>query len=153
MGRYQPMVIGGGLTAIDTATERVVSFEALVRWERPGHGEVSPALFIPVAEAGGLIEAVDACVLRAACREAQSWEQALGVCVNISTVWLSDNRLGTISQIILGPVGRAHTVTSLLSSVDGHGRARRMGAGRTKITVAIRPGTMPRPKKTMAGMR
>ena len=93
------------MPAIDTATERVVSFEALVRWNRPGHGEVMPDLFIPVAEAGGLIEQIDAWVLEAACREAQSWEQALGVSVNVSPVWLSHGRLARLLLRVLDETG------------------------------------------------
>ncbi len=93
------------MPAIDTATERVVSFEALVRWNRPGQGEVMPDLFIPVAEAGGLIEQIDAWVLEAACREAQSWEQALGVSVNVSPVWLSHGRLARLLRRVLDETG------------------------------------------------
>ena len=93
------------MPAIDTATERVVSFEALVRWNRPGRGEVMPDLFIPVAEAGGLIEQIDAWVLEAACREAQSWEQALGVSVNVSPVWLSHGRLARLLRRVLDETG------------------------------------------------
>ncbi len=93
------------MPAIDTATEQVVSFEALVRWNRPGRGEVMPDLFIPVAEAGGLIEQIDAWVLEAACREAQSWEQALGVSVNVSPVWLSHGRLARLLRRVLDETG------------------------------------------------
>ncbi|WP_419728917.1 putative bifunctional diguanylate cyclase/phosphodiesterase [Lichenicola sp.] len=117
------------MPAIDTATEQVVSFEALVRWNRPGHGEVSPALFIPVAEAGGLIEQIDAWVLRAACLEAQSWEQALGVSVNVSTVWLSNNRLPNLLRRVLGETGlapnRLQIELSERSALDGDGNVRR----------------------------
>ena len=93
------------MPVIDTATEQVVSFEALVRWNRPGHGEVGPDLFIPVAEAGGLIEPIDTWVLRTACREAQSWEKALGVCVNVSAVWLSHGRLPNLLKRVLEETG------------------------------------------------
>ena len=117
------------MPAIDTATEQVVSFEALVRWNRLGHGEVSPALFIPVAEAGGLIEQIDAWVLRAACQEAQSWEQALGVSVNVSTVWLSNNRLPNLLRSVLGETGlapnRLQIELSERSALDQDGNVRR----------------------------
>ncbi len=93
------------LPVIDTATERVVSFEALVRWNRPGHGDISPELFIPCAEATGLIEQIDSWVLAAACREAQSWERALGVSVNISPVWISHNRLPALLGRVLEETG------------------------------------------------
>ena len=93
------------MPVIDTATERVVSFEALVRWNRPGHGDISPELFIPCAEATGLIEQIDSWVLAAACREAQSWERALGVSVNISPIWISHNRLPTLVRRVLEETG------------------------------------------------
>ncbi len=93
------------MPVIDTATEQVVSFEALVRWNRPGHGEMSPSLFIPVAEAGGLIEQLDAWVLHAACAEAASWQQALGVSVNVSPLWLSHGRLPKLLRRVLEQTG------------------------------------------------
>jgi diguanylate cyclase (GGDEF)-like protein len=93
------------LPVIDTATEQVVSFEALVRWNRPGHGDISPELFIPCAEAAGLIEQIDSWVLAAACHEAQSWERALGVSVNISPVWISHNRLPALLRRVLDATG------------------------------------------------
>ncbi len=93
------------MPVIDTATEQVVSFEALVRWNRPGHGEMSPGLFIPVAEAGGLIEQIDAWVLHAACTEAASWQQALGVSVNVSPLWLSHGRLPKLLRRVLEQTG------------------------------------------------
>ncbi len=93
------------LPVIETATEQVVSFEALVRWNRPGYGDISPELFIPCAEAAGLIEQIDSWVLNAACREAQSWERGLGVSVNISPVWLSHNRLPALLRRVLDETG------------------------------------------------
>lgn len=56
----------------DGALEAV---EALVRWEDPDHGLVSPAGFIPVAEETGLIEGIGAWVLDALCRQAAAWAQ------------------------------------------------------------------------------
>ncbi|MBC2806442.1 EAL domain-containing protein, partial [Rhizobium ruizarguesonis] len=47
---YQPL--------IDAATHAMTGVEALVRWNRPGHGPVSPELFIPIAETSGLIESL-----------------------------------------------------------------------------------------------
>jgi len=93
------------LPVIDTATEQAVSFEALVRWHRPGHGDVSPELFIPCAEHSGLIEQIDSWVLRAACREAHSWDRPLGVSVNISPAWISHDRLPALLRRVLDETG------------------------------------------------
>jgi len=64
---YQPirLITGGQLTG----------FEALVRWEHPTLGTVSPAMFIPIAEETGLIIELDRWVLRAACRQLKNWQQ------------------------------------------------------------------------------
>ena len=79
---YQPVV------AADSG--RIVSFEALVRWERPGFGLVGPAEFISIAEESGLILEIGAWVLEEACRQAASWatrwpDRRIGVAVNVSS--------------------------------------------------------------------
>ncbi len=50
--------------------------EALMRWERPGEGLISPEKFIPLAESGGLIEILGAWALRMACHQAKLWQEA-----------------------------------------------------------------------------
>ncbi|MFL5018707.1 MAG: EAL domain-containing protein [Rhizobium sp.] len=72
---YQPL--------IDAATHAMTGVEALVRWNRPGHGPVSPELFIPIAETSGLIESLGLFVLRKACETAKQWPN-LNVSVNVS---------------------------------------------------------------------
>ncbi|WP_053057803.1 EAL domain-containing protein [Rubrobacter aplysinae] len=69
--------------------------EALVRWERPGHGTVSPAEFIPVAEESGLIKPLGRQVLEEACRQTKAWQERYGweeltICVNVSPQQFSD---------------------------------------------------------------
>ncbi len=73
---YQPL--------LDSVTLDIEGFEALVRWEHPERGRISPAEFIPVAEASGLIVALGQWVLETACAEAASWDRPHRVAVNLS---------------------------------------------------------------------
>ena len=85
---YQPQV--------DVATGRMQAVEALLRWTDPQLGEVAPDRFIPVAEATGLILAVGAWVLDAACRQIGQWVRAgspLRVAVNLSAQQLRQTDL------------------------------------------------------------
>src|SRR5712692_3151611 len=75
---------------VDLDTGTVNELEALVRWERPGYGIVSPIAFIPIAEETGLIVPIGQWVLEEACRWAQRWQaftsshKPLIVSVNLS---------------------------------------------------------------------
>ena len=62
---YQPIIALG--------TDRVAGFEALVRWEHPERGLVSPGDFIPAAEESGLIIPLDLWVIKEACRQMHVW--------------------------------------------------------------------------------
>lgn len=79
---YQPIV--------SLNTGRIAGFEALVRWQHPARGFVSPAEFIPVAEEMGLIASIDTWVLRSACHQISIWQDkkladaSLTVSVNLS---------------------------------------------------------------------
>jgi diguanylate cyclase (GGDEF)-like protein len=75
---YQPQ--------IDVASGEIVGAEALMRWTRPGHGAVSPAVFIPVAEETGQIVSLGAWLLGEACHEAAAWPGPWHVAVNVSPV-------------------------------------------------------------------
>ena len=59
--------------SVDASSEDVTGFEALIRWDHPEHGPVSPAEFIPLAEEIGLINEIGEWVLRTACAEAAKW--------------------------------------------------------------------------------
>ncbi|WP_308013072.1 EAL domain-containing protein [Inquilinus sp. Marseille-Q2685] len=59
-------------------------FEALMRWRHPTRGEIAPSIFIPVAEASGLIAYLGEWALQDACRQAASWPWTAQVSVNIS---------------------------------------------------------------------
>ena len=74
---------------IDPTSNQVIGMEALLRWQRPGFGLVSPAVFIPIAEQTGLIVPIGAHVLNVACRQNKAWIDAgrppMCVSVNLST--------------------------------------------------------------------
>lgn len=77
---YQPKV--------ELATGQLCALEALLRWDRPGHGAVSPAVFVPVLESLGLIVAVGRWVIEAVCQQIGAWQRtaigAVEVSVNVS---------------------------------------------------------------------
>jgi diguanylate cyclase (GGDEF)-like protein len=64
--------------------ERLMAFEALIRWPHPEIGMISPVEFIPLAEETGLIVQIGEWVVREACRQAATWDGELSVAVNIS---------------------------------------------------------------------
>ncbi len=72
----------------DFKTRRLVGVEALVRWEHPKRGLVSPAEFIPIAERTGLIAEIDTWVMRQACQQMCLWQQA-GVALSFVAVNVS----------------------------------------------------------------
>lgn len=77
---YQPQ--------IDLSNGKVMGAEALIRWNHPIHGLVSPDTFIPLAEESGLINQISDWVLEDACRQLKTWNDAghnLKVAVNMST--------------------------------------------------------------------
>jgi diguanylate cyclase (GGDEF)-like protein/PAS domain S-box-containing protein len=64
----------------------IVAFEALIRWNHPLRGHITPSEFIPVAEDSGLIHQIGQWVLRSACKDAAGWPRPVGVAVNMSPV-------------------------------------------------------------------
>jgi EAL domain-containing protein (putative c-di-GMP-specific phosphodiesterase class I) len=75
---YQPL--------FDLDQNRICSFEALIRWNHPKRGLISPADFVPVAEDTGLIVPIGAWVIREACAQAAGWPGQIRVAVNVSPV-------------------------------------------------------------------
>lgn len=74
---------------VDPANSKIMSFEALLRWDHPTRGAVSPADFIDVAEEIGIIRQIDRWVMRKACEELAGWQRRFGrpdlrVSINIS---------------------------------------------------------------------
>jgi diguanylate cyclase len=82
--------------------ETMTGFEALLRWKHPVRGEISPAVFIPIAEETGTIMEIGDWVVKTACREAATWEQPLMVAVNVSAVQLyNPDFVQQLHQILL----------------------------------------------------
>jgi len=69
---------------ISARDQKLVGFEALLRWNHPQRGLVPPNVFIPVAEETGLMTAIGDWVIDEACRAAASWPEPLTVALNIS---------------------------------------------------------------------
>jgi diguanylate cyclase (GGDEF)-like protein len=83
---YQP--------TFDLRSQEVIGVEALLRWQHPERGLVSPQDFIPIAEGNGLIVLLGRWVLHEACRQAKAWHDdgyELGVAVNVSARQLDDD--------------------------------------------------------------
>ena len=94
---YQPI--------IDLRRNVVAGFEALARWTHPTMGSISPGVFIPIAEDGGLILPIGEWALREACTQAALWPEDLKVAVNLSPVQFSTPNLAEMIINILAETG------------------------------------------------
>jgi len=97
---YQPVV--------DLSTGSMVSAEALLRWEHPDRGQVSPAEFIPVAEETGLIVPIGIWVMEQACQQLVHWQSidpAMSVAVNLSVRQMAELEIIDQMKDILGRTG------------------------------------------------
>jgi diguanylate cyclase (GGDEF)-like protein len=94
---YQPVV--------STVDNRVTGFEALLRWNHPDRGYVSPGTFIPIAEESELIHRIGEWVLRRACSDAVNWPAGLTVAVNLSPVQFANQRLPKLVTQALATAG------------------------------------------------
>ncbi len=82
---YQPQ--------LDLGTNRLVGFEALIRWRHPVRGLVPPDDFIPLAEELNIISAIGDWVIEEACHEASSWRSELMVSLNVAAAQFSNGAL------------------------------------------------------------
>jgi diguanylate cyclase (GGDEF)-like protein/PAS domain S-box-containing protein len=98
---YQPLV--------DLQSNDITGFEALLRWNHPERGLISPAAFIPIAEETGLIIPLGEWVLRRACEETASWPGDVKVAVNLSPSQLKSRNLVQIVISALAASGMAAT--------------------------------------------
>ncbi|MDE2619821.1 MAG: EAL domain-containing protein [Sphingomonadales bacterium] len=90
---YQPIV--------SASTDTVIGVEALMRWSHPEFGDVSPAVFIPIAEETSLIIALGEWALRQACTEAMTWPGNIRVAVNVSPAQFAHpNFITSVTQAI-----------------------------------------------------
>ena len=118
---YQPIV--------DLADMRLVSTEALLRWDHPSRGAIPPSDFIPIAEESGLILPIGRWVLREACRQAREWQlrhgSSVAVSVNVSAHQVAGDGLAelvteTLRETGLGPGALTLEITEsvLLGNVE-----------------------------------
>jgi EAL domain-containing protein (putative c-di-GMP-specific phosphodiesterase class I) len=104
---FQPLV--------DTRTRKISGYETLLRWNRPGHGLVSPAVFISCAEDTGVIVPLGEWVIRRAIEEAANWRDPVKVAINLSPAQMRN--------------------PSLLSTVVGALAASRLDPSRLEIEI------------------
>ena len=85
---YQPVV--------HTGSERITGFEALLRWNHPTKGKLSPSKFVPIAEDCGLIASIGEWALRTACHDLANWPKTVRVAVNVSPLQFANPALPAI---------------------------------------------------------
>ena len=96
---YQPQ--------FDLEENRICSFEALIRWNHPKRGVISPADFVPIAEETGLIVPIGNWVIRRACAEAAHWPANVRVAVNVSPIQFHRGALHETILLALADTGLA----------------------------------------------
>jgi diguanylate cyclase (GGDEF)-like protein/PAS domain S-box-containing protein len=95
---YQPIV--------SLRTNRLVGFEALIRWQHPQQGLIPPVKFVPIAEETGLIAPIGNWILREACTQMRQWQKqfpdwpALTVNVNLSSKQFTPHLVDQVHQIL-----------------------------------------------------
>ena len=96
---YQPVV--------HTASEKIAGFEALLRWNHPTRGWLSPAKFVPIAEDAGIIAQIGEWALRTACQDLAQWPDSVRVAVNVSPLQFANPALPAIVTSALASAGVA----------------------------------------------
>jgi len=126
---------------------RISGAEALIRWQRPGHGLVSPAEFIPLLEETGLIVPVGAWVIATACRQIAAWSGhaagPLRIAVNVASRQFASDALEAVVVTALGETGIAPdllemeiTESALMADVDhAIDTLRKLKAGGVRISI------------------
>jgi diguanylate cyclase (GGDEF)-like protein len=94
---YQPI--------IDLATGGVSGVEALLRWNHPERGRLSPAAFMQVAEEIGLMAAIDAWVIETACAEATRWPGHVTIAINLSPPKFKRRGFADVVRRVLSATG------------------------------------------------
>lgn len=90
---------------VHLATGQGGGHEALLRWNRPDHGPVSPEIFIAVGEEAGLAWQIDAWVMETACRAAASWPVPDPVAINMTPSSFCSRELGAMIRRVLASTG------------------------------------------------
>ena len=101
---YQPIV--------DPRSGRAICCEALLRWNHPELGRIAPSVFIPIAEATGLIVPIGTWILTCACAEATRWGSDIKVAVNLSPVQFRRGR--EIVDIVINALAETGLAASRL---------------------------------------
>jgi diguanylate cyclase (GGDEF)-like protein len=101
---YQPIV--------DPRSGRAICCEALLRWNHPELGRIAPSVFIPIAEATGLIVPIGTWILTCACAEATRWGSDIKVAVNLSPVQFRRGR--EIVDIVMNALAETGLAASRL---------------------------------------
>ncbi len=89
---YQPL--------IDLLDERIVGFEALVRWRHPERGLIAPSQFIPIAEETGLIVAIGGWVLGRVCEQLAQWPEEIHASANLSALQIRPQLVIEVEQLL-----------------------------------------------------
>ena len=94
---YQPVVA--------VASESITGFEALLRWQHPEKGWISPQKFVQTAEDSGLITQIGEWAIRTACRDVANWPEEVRVAVNVSPLQFANPQLPAVVTSALAQAG------------------------------------------------